>query len=96
MVVHARRIKGRVALLECRVDGMHVLLSTVPLGLMNGSRGVVVAILYAPGQSVPGSASADVERIDGSRVVFLLLAGPDADSETAGCVQSSESKRKNA
>ena len=42
--------------------------STVPLGLMNGARGVVVAILYAPGPSVPGSASADVKRIDGSTI----------------------------
>ena len=42
--------------------------STVPLGLMNGARGVVVAILYAPGPSVPGSASADVERTDGSTI----------------------------
>ena len=38
---------------------------------MNGARGVVVAILYTPGPSAPGSASANAERTDGSTIADI-------------------------
>ena len=52
---------------------------TVSLGLMNGARGVVVAILYAPDPSTSVSANVALGRIDGS-----TLAGSGTPTCTVG------------
>ena len=59
-------VGARVMLTQNRLWGV----GTVPLGLMNGARGIVVAILYAP----PGA-----QRVDGS-----ALAGAGFPSSRPG------------
>ena len=58
---------------------------TVSLGLMNGARGVIVAILYAADPSMSSSANMVLGRIDGS-----ILAGTGRPSSTLGAFPRGE------